>query len=170
MTRPGPPPKQPERRVDRHKDRARLVPLPSRHPEPPAAPSDLLAWTRERWDVYWRSPVVAALDEVDFPAVEAYFRTLDEWRRCGDVDRERTFVPGSKGQPVLNPLLKRADKLVAMLPRLAAEIGASPLARLRLGVVVGHAARTLDDINRLAQEEADRNPSPDPRLLDLATD
>jgi P27 family predicted phage terminase small subunit len=104
------------------------------------------------WEAYWVSDVAKIATDLDVGAVEVYFMTLDEWRRCVKAARKQRFVEGSMGQPRINPLAERADKLAALLPKLAAEIGLSPKARTALAINVGQAAKTIEDLNREVEE------------------
>lgn len=114
----------------------------------PDPPSGLLAATRADWTTYWASDVSRAAADVDMGTVEVYFATLDEWRRCLRAGRRQRLVPGSMGQPRLNPMLDRADRLAAMLPKLGAEIGMSPKSRATLALSIGAVEKTIEDLNR----------------------
>ena len=52
------------------------------------------------------------------------------------------------GQTVEHPLIKIGNTLRSELRNLEDRTGLSPMARLRLGVKVGEAARSLDEMNR----------------------
>lgn len=131
----------------------------------PEPPPKLLAWTRSRWDAFWDSEVSHATGEADVWAVEVFFTALDDWRRCVNAARKTPFIEGSQGQPRINPMADRADRLMSKLPALAAEIGASPLARSKLAIDMGNAAKTIEDLTREAQ--IDDDPADDPRRAAL---
>lgn len=133
----------------------------------PAAPSGLLVATRREWDSYWASHVSNATIDADMPAVERLFMLRDEWRRCFRVYREHRLVEGSKGQARINPLADQAHRLEQAISKLEAELGLTPLARARLGLTMGEAQLTLDQLNDAAvQLEAD-DPH-DPRVVEAS--
>lgn len=137
-----------ERRAGAQPAPRNLVHLPVKERPIPAVPDGLSDWTAELWNAYWVSDVAKVAADVDLGAVEVYFTTLDEWRKCTATGRRKRFVEGSTGQPRLNPLLERADRLASLIPKLAAEIGLSPKARAALAINVGQAAKTIEDLNR----------------------
>jgi phage terminase small subunit len=117
---------------------------PSRAPAPPAG---LLKATGARWATFWTSPVAAAADPVtDLPAVERLFRAYDEVERAGRAFRKQRIVPGSTGQPTLNPLGRYIAQLTSEITALEDRLGLTPKARLALGIQMGEARRTLDDL------------------------
>ena len=158
----GRPPK-PVTRAQGHRKRVLVaLPGPKRRLQPPQPPAGLLRATEAAWDAYWGSPVAGTATDADLPAVELYFTTVDEWRRCFAAARKTRLVAGSMGQPRLNPLADRADRLAALLPKLAAEIGIGPLSRSRLAVGFGEATKTLEDL--VAEATQDTGNVEDPRL------
>ena len=70
---------------------------------------------------------------------------------------------GSQGQPVLNPLGRQLSSSDAESRQLEDRFGLTPMARLRLGVQIGTAARSLDDLNRQLDHD-DQDKTEDPRL------
>jgi P27 family predicted phage terminase small subunit len=113
---------------------------------PLPAPSGWLVATRRAWEAYWASDVARAAAEVDLAAVERYFAYLDEWRRCMRGLRRRRLVEGSQGQPVMSPLAGQVARLETMLGRLESQLGLTPMARARLGITIGEAARSLEEL------------------------
>jgi P27 family predicted phage terminase small subunit len=124
---------------------ARPVPLP---------PRGLLPVTRKRWREYFAAPVSQAIDlQSDIHAVERFFRLMDEYERCLPVFQEQRLVEGSMGQPALNPLGAYLNQLQSQMNALGAQLGMTPLGRLRLGLTLVRAResvldRYLDRLNR----------------------
>ncbi len=86
----------------------------------PDPPDDLPERQQAHWRAYFASPVAAALDTVDLPAVERYFRLL------AVLDR-------------IDPGENRADALhyatvAKLVEHLEATLGIGPAARARLGI------------------------------------
>jgi hypothetical protein len=64
-------------------------------------------------------------------------------------------VLGSQGQYVLNPLYRQMVTLETEIRNLEDRFGLSPMARLKLGVTFGDAARSLADINANLEDDDD---------------
>jgi phage terminase small subunit len=144
---PGPAPK-PEHKRQGHRTRPSLAVVP---PSPavdvPSPPSGLLKVTTGRWEAFWSSPVASAADPVsDLPAIERLFRAYDEVERAGRAFRKQRIVPGSTGQPTLNPLGKYIAQLTTEITGLEDRLGLTPKARLALGIQLGEARRSLNDL------------------------
>jgi len=141
-----------------------LVALPGGKVDPPPAPSGLLKATREDWSGFWASPLASLVIPADLPALRRLFTLYDERLRAYQGYRKGRLVAGSMGQPVLNPLFAAMKSADAEIRALEDRLGLSPIARLRLGVALGEAARSLDELNRSldADDDAD-DPAGDPR-------
>jgi P27 family predicted phage terminase small subunit len=146
----------------------RLVALRSGGPAgtAPAPPPGWLKATRQAWDAYWRSDVARAVAEVDLAAVERYFAYLDEWRRAMRGYRAQRLTRGSTGQVVVHPLAGQVARLETMLARLERELGLTPMARARLGVTIGEAARSLEE---LLDDDDDDDPGAGRGAVDTGT-
>lgn len=151
---PGPPPKDPARRQRRNaRPELGLV-----HGGRGATSSDVelpgprRTWrkaTREDFEAFRSSPLAQTLVEADFPALLRLFDLRDEQTVALAAYRRQRVVEGSMGQPRLSPyadMLARLEKLVSPLED---RFGLTPLSRLRLGITLGDAARSLDDLARL---------------------
>ena len=168
---PGPPPKPADQRSRVPRGRAMTM-LPPRGdvkqsfptPDPPRT---WLAVTKATWRTFWRSPLAPFVIEAEVDILERLFEMRDMQRRFRREGLKRPIVPGSQGQPVTNPLFDEADRLEPLIQRLEDKFGKTPLARLKLGVAFGDAARSLDDLNRdlTADEEPLVDDEPDTRLL-----
>lgn len=96
-------------------------------------------------------------------AIRRFITYRDEWWRLMEAYRSGRFVEGSPGQIKVNPALDRAMAIEGMLVRLATEYGLTPYARMKLGIAVGQATKTLDDLKREA-ERGDDDDEVDPRI------
>lgn len=96
-------------------------------------------------------------------AIRRFITYRDEWWRLMEAYRSGRFVEGSTGQIKVNPALDRAMAIEGLLVRLATEYGLTPYARMKLGIAVGQATKTLDDLKREA-ERGDDDDEVDPRI------
>lgn len=170
MAGTGPPPKPADKRQRRNErtstERAGvgLVALPGGRLDPPFAPSGLLKATREDWTAFWSSPLGALVVAADVPALRRLFTLYDERARAYRGLRQAGRLVETDKGAALNPLagyLKSCDAEVRLLED---RFGLSPIARLRLGVALGEAAKSLDELNRsLDADEPDDESAADPR-------
>lgn len=129
----------------------------------PVAPDNLLPETREIWESFFRSPLAGAVDETHLPALERLFSLIDERERAyRAIQATERIVTGSTGQPVLNPLYKLIQSFDVEIRNLEDRFGLNPKAGLSLGVQLGEAKKTLDDLNRALDDEAEEQ---DPRIV-----
>lgn len=144
---PGPLPKPAERR-QRRNGRPALAPLDGRSTLSPEPPGGLLAATRASWRALWASPLASTFVESDLPALGRLFDLIDERARVVRVARRSRLVPGSKAQPVTNPLIGYISTLDTEIRNLEDRFGLTPKARLALGIQLGEAHRSLSALNR----------------------
>lgn len=169
MTRgPAPRADRSRRRQARPELRAARPVVVAARPIPPA-PQGLLASTRAEWEALWASDLAAALAETSLPALERLFLLRDEWRRCMRAARKERLVAGSRGQPVVHPLAKRADELLSHIRSLEQEFGLTPLARVRLGLAATQARISIDELAAEADGGED-DEGDDPRMDVAAAD
>ena len=135
----------------------------------PACPERLggkppLEGTVEAWDRVWRSDVISVVDlQSDLETFVRWASLLDERERALRAFRRKRIVEGSQGQPTLSPLWQVVQACDKELRALEDRIGLSPKARLQLGITYGEAARSLDELNGMLDEEGD-DADVDPRL------
>lgn len=103
------------------------------------------AWLQGDRDYHWVEQIARAYDEL------AEFRRLV--RADGRVQR------GSQGQPVAHPLIAEMRRLEDRIDKNLSELGLSPTAAGRLGLVQVKTASKLDE---LAAKRADRERKPAP--------
>lgn len=132
---------------------------------PPDPPGGLLSVSIRRWEAFWTSPVAAAVDRrSDMARLERWITTCDEYERARKQLRaEGRIVRGSTGQPALNPLAQYISQLEAQIRSTETEFGMTPMSRLRLGIAVGEAARSLAELN--AEIDDDDTEAFDPRTV-----
>lgn len=128
----------------------------------------LLKSTRARWRAYLESDVALAVDAAsDWPALERLFLMYDERERYRRELHKTPLVEGSMGQTVSHPFESAVSSLDRRIKDLEDRFGLSPKARAQLGVEVGAAQRSLDEMNaRIARGEPDDDDldEDDPRL------
>ena len=126
---------------------------------------DWLKVTRERWADYWQSDVARLVDaQTDGIAVVRLFSLYDERERAYRAYKRKRMVPGSQGQPVVNPIWKHAAVMDAEIRQLEDRFGVTPQAKLKLGVQLNAAVRSLEDMNRELNENDEPDGRGDPRL------
>lgn len=147
----GPAPKDPSRRQRQNKPKAALAVVPVQPIAADGTP-DLAAEVRpeilQAWEDLWADPLSSAYVPTDLPALQRLFVLYDERARAFDGYTRERLMPGSQGQPVLNPLFKVVQACDAEIRQLEDRFGLSPTSRTRLGIAMGEAKKTLDDLNR----------------------
>ena len=143
----------------------RLKPTPEALPvsmEAPPPPTGLLPATRTAWTEFWSSPLARLVQPADVPALARLHSLYDERQRAADLIRAERMVPGSKGQMRANPLYSHLSAMDTEIRQLEGQFGITPLGRMRLGVALGDAGRSLKSLN--TEVFSDAPASPDPRL------
>ena len=159
----GPPPKSTDRcqrsnaRTSTGRAGAGLV-VTSGRSEPPDAPKGLLQATGRAWTAFGESPAGGtAHPGRSHPSLARLFSLYDERERAlRGFRRRRRLVLGSTGQPVLNPLFGAMEATgQPQILVIEDRFGLSPISRLRLGVALGDAARSLEELTRDLDVEED---------------
>lgn len=123
---------------------------------PPDPPPGLLATSVTSWARFWSSPLARmVVPETDVETLRRLWSLRDERERVYRALKRQRMVGGYKGQPRANPLYASMASLDSTIERLEDRFGLSPSARLKLGVILGDAARSLADLN--ADLEADED-------------
>ncbi len=157
---PGSPKKAP---ALRHGTQTLDVELREDAPEVPTCPKGLLKRTRERWASYWSSDVARAVDPIaDLHCVERWIHALDEYERVYPLVKRKRVVTGSQEQEVLNPLATYLSRLQREIRSAEAELGLTPMARLKLGITFQEARRTLPAKREMDQATREQD---DPRRV-----
>ena len=88
--------------------------------------------------------------------VERWIQAVNEYEIVSKEFRSSRLARGSAGQPVLSPLAGYLATLEATLSRAEAELGMTPMARLKLGIAYGQAKLTADALNHSLDETAEQ--------------
>lgn len=136
MGRRGPLPKDPEKLLGhRRRAKPKAEPLPAGTPIPEPR-AEWLDETKASWRAYWESDLASMALAVDAPSITRLFGMYDQHARAMEVVARALVVKGSTGQIRSNPLADLALRLDASIVRLEGELGLTPAARRRLGIVV----------------------------------
>jgi P27 family predicted phage terminase small subunit len=127
----------------------------------PAVPRGFLVETRRAWSAFWQSELASLVTEADHPALVRLFRLYDARARFAKIVVAEPMVAGSKGQTRVSPAAGELASLDARIVTLEDRFGLSPLARFRLGVMFGAAARSIESLN--AEFAGDDRDDEDPR-------
>lgn len=137
---------------------AALVVVPAAGEVPAVAPRPNPKWlavTKSSWETFWTDDVASALTPSERDMVRRAFALRDRAERCFRRYDDQPYVDGSKGQPVANPALADALALERAAVALEDRLAMNPKARVALGLEIGKAALTADELNRRALQETD---------------
>ena len=117
---------------------------------------------RRAWRDFWQSPVAQAVDRrADMPALMMWAHALNEWHTVIPVFEGQRVVAGSQGQPVLNPLNTYLREQAELIQHYEQHFGMTPRARAQLGLTIGAAKLTAQELNRrLGQDPVAAVPAP----------
>jgi P27 family predicted phage terminase small subunit len=139
---PGPPPKTPERRINRVTKRLGLA----NRVERPTMPRGLSKQAVAAWEDYWSDDVSRAVRTSDRAVVIRWIKNFDRHSRLSAEADRNPIVTGSTGQPKTNPIYSLCSALDAQIRLDEAQLGIGPLSRLRLGLVLSEQAKTLNEL------------------------
>lgn len=150
----GPLPKEEGRRQNRRaKSSLRLIESWEQTAVVPEPPDGMDDTQTESWNRYFSSELSALVQETDLPVVRRLWNYYQQHSDLTSIFDKGRLVPGSQGQPRINPAHDAAMKLETAILRLENELGLTPSARLRLGIVMSAAHQSLDSMNdRLSKE------------------
>lgn len=169
-----PRPKKPAGQAVDQRNGARLslVPPAAAVVDVPKPPADLGLDELVQWRAFWTSPQAKLLLETEHIIVHRYIDALCRYRRTTQLADANPLSTGSQGQEVESPYYGIADKALKTAERCEAQLGIGPMARMKLGVQVGEASRSLAELNAaLMGGDASDDGDADPRVIDprLAT-
>lgn len=125
----------------------------------------MLVCTQRAWASFWSSDVAGLVLDADRPALDRLFGMYDMRERMQRTGLAEPFSAGSTGQLVVHPALKEVASLDARIQTLEDRFGITPAARLKLGIVLGAAAKSLEDLNAsFTSDDAEGDDEEDPRL------
>lgn len=110
---------------------------------------------------YMQDVAASAVHQVDVTMVMRYFDLQEMAARCFDEllsDGELTFM-NNAGNTSAHPLLAAFTKIITSSIRVANEIGATPMARVKLGLNAAQAEVTARALERALQAEMEREPT-----------
>lgn len=146
----GPLPK-PRNKAQGHRSHE-LVVLQGGKTKAPLAPRHVTPAVRKAWRAYWASEVSSVAQEVSLPAIRRLFELYDQRERAMEIVRTAMMVKGSMNQIRMNPAADYLLRLEPAILRLENELGLTPMAMARLGIAVGEAKMTAEQLNKIAQE------------------
>ncbi len=123
----------------------------------PEAPNYLLPEVREAWDEYWESPLATSSLAVDKFVLFRLFSYRNQWfgfhQALQDLGPQEMIIDGSREKSAiqLHPYAKHMLKLEEKINMLEKELGLNPLARARLGIDMGNAKLTWDEMKKKTQ-------------------
>lgn len=118
---------------------------------------------RAWWAAFWASDIAGATLDADMPALIRLFEMYEQRERLIAVYVVEPFATGSTGQLSMHPAAKEIASLDARIERGEGSFGITPDGRLKLGIVMGAAARSLEDLNRAFADARNADVDDDPR-------
>ena len=143
-----PSPKKPD--AVRRRAPPTLTLVPSQDISPvPALPRSYAASVRKAWRDYWRSPISKVVKVGGGEAALVHWAwCMNELAKVLPVLSAAPVIDGPGRSVVLNPLAQYAQHLRTAIARVEIEFGMTPLARERLGLAIGEARLTAQELNR----------------------
>ena len=122
--------------------------VPELVPDLPTPREEWRPQTIESWEALGKSQLVSVIDwDADQPALYRLFDLRDERRRIRDEVWADPLVEGSRGQPMIHPLVRRLRDIDRQILALEDRFGMSPRARLALGIAVNKPEWSLEALN-----------------------
>ena len=123
-------------------------------PDAPKPPKGMLPVTRQAWVEYWDSPVARAADGVDLPVIIRLFQYRDELTRLSKawnkLEPAAMWPLSASGVPGHHPMRARMEKLEVSVLNLEDQLGLTPKARARLGIELGNAELTWNQVREVS--------------------
>jgi P27 family predicted phage terminase small subunit len=138
--------------------------------EVPACPTlagkEMSTSVRSAWESFWASSIASLVLEADMVALVRLFECYELRERMMRVWLVEPFVLGSTKQVVAHPASREVASLDARIAALEEDFGITPASRLKLGIVLGAAAKSLEEINSAFDNEPEQEDDrySDPRL------
>lgn len=128
-------------------------------PEPPIK---LRKQVEAKWNGLFRSSVARVIDlDADQGALERWCEDWNEYYRLKGELKRRPFITGSGGQAVLNPLHHVLTETIKRLEKWEDDFAARPKARVRLNLEGVQGALTAATLNKMANEQYERDDDSD---------
>lgn len=134
---------------------------------PKANGKPMLAVTQTAWTNFWRTEVAGLVVDADRPALDRLFGMYDLRERMMRAYLADPFSRGSTKQLVVHPASREVASLDGRIQSLEDRFGITPAARLKLGIVLGAAAKSLEAMNDAFSDddEDDIEVDDDPRKV-----
>jgi P27 family predicted phage terminase small subunit len=116
----------------------------------PDTPEGMSDRQLETWRAYFESPLSALIKETDLPVVRRLWGYYQQHEELTNIFDRGRLVPGSTGQPRINPAHAALMQLDSAIHRLENELGLTPTARLRLGITFADATTSLEKLTERA--------------------
>lgn len=114
---------------------------------PKLAGRQMSVGVREAWEQFWSSDIAGLVLDADRVALIRLFECYELRARMMRAYMRAPFSTGSTGQMVVHPASKEVASLDARIAGLEQDFGITPASRLKLGVVLGAAAKSLEEMN-----------------------
>lgn len=124
-------------------------------PKPNGKP--MLAVTRAAWATFWGSDVAGLVLDADRPALDRLFSLYDLRERMLRAYLKTPFSTGSLKQVTIHPAAKELASLDGRIVALEHDFGITPAGRLKLGIVLGAAAKSLEAMNDAFNDDSDED-------------
>jgi hypothetical protein len=132
----------------------------------PSMPRGLCTAAQGAWGNYWCDGVSGVIRTSDHTMVLRWVRNLDRLHRLAAEADRSPMVPGSKGQPKINPIYQFMLKLEVSIREDERQLGIGPYNRLRLGLALSEGAISLAALN--AEAEVDDGDDSMASILEIA--
>lgn len=118
--------------------------------QPPAPRSTWREDVVQSYDAYWSDVAASAARELDVAKIVRYFDLLEIEARIYDelIDLGSLTVQTSSGSMQASPLIAALARIVSTSIKLANEIGATPMSRLKLGLTKVEGQNALLELDR----------------------
>jgi P27 family predicted phage terminase small subunit len=106
------------------------------------------------WEAFWSDPVSNATTAADHGILLRWVRDQSLYYHASDQFAENPIAVGSTGQDVLSQWHKVMTDAAARIRDAEDRLGMNPKARAALGIALGEARKTLDDLSNAANASA----------------
>jgi hypothetical protein len=157
--------KPPGTAVDK-RNGARLVTVGRGQVERYDPPAGMSAAAKAAWAGFWDDKQALLLTPSGRVVLERWVRSVDRYERSTRAADKQPLVPGSQGQPVVNPLYKVAADARVVVEACERQLGVGGVYAANLGLAAVAEARSLADLNARYGEGGDEHDehADDPRL------
>lgn len=133
-----------------------------------APPVHVCEAAQAAWDGFWDDRPAVLLTPAAKVVLLRWVDALDRYLRATCEADEEPLVPGSQGQPVINPLYKVAATALTTVEACEKQLGIGGLNAAALGLAAITEARSLQQMNARyggsGGSDGDAEEEPDPRL------